>query len=61
MTDQVLQRAIGFVQQATDEDQKQNFAEAFRLYQLALEYFMHYLKCMCLSLTPLHSTHSLTH
>jgi len=45
MTDQVLQRAIGFVQQATEEDQRQNFAEAFRLYQLALEYFMHYLKC----------------
>ena len=30
---------------ATEEDQRQNFAEAFRLYQLALEYFMHYLKC----------------
>eukprot|EP01094_Clydonella_sp_ATCC50884_P004908 TRINITY_DN13902_c0_g1_i1.p1 TRINITY_DN13902_c0_g1~~TRINITY_DN13902_c0_g1_i1.p1 ORF type:complete len:448 (-),score=172.39 TRINITY_DN13902_c0_g1_i1:427-1689(-) len=44
MTEQVLQRAIGYVQEATQEDEKGNFAEALRLYQLSLDYFMHYLK-----------------
>lgn len=44
MTEQVLQRAISYVQEATTEDEKGNFAEALRLYQLSLDYFMHYLK-----------------
>lgn len=44
MTEQVLQRAIGYVQNATQEDEAGNFAEALRLYQLSLDYFMHYLK-----------------
>jgi vacuolar protein-sorting-associated protein 4 len=35
-----LQKAIEFVKQAADEDQKQNYKEAFRLYSLSLEYFL---------------------
>jgi len=35
-----LQKAIEYVRQAADEDQKQNYREAFRLYSLSLEYFI---------------------
>lgn len=35
-----LQKAIAIVTKATEEDQKKNYEEAFRLYQLSLEYFM---------------------
>lgn len=34
------QKAIGIVQKAIDEDVKQNYAEAYKLYQDALDYFM---------------------
>jgi len=45
MTDgNFLQKAIQFVQQATDKDNSKEYAEAFRLYQLSLEYFMTALK-----------------
>lgn len=40
-----LQKAIGLVSQATEEDNKKNYEEAFRLYSLSLEYFMTALKC----------------
>lgn len=40
-----LQKAIGLVGQATEEDNKKNYEEAFRLYSLSLEYFMTALKC----------------
>lgn len=40
-----LQKAIGIVSQATEEDNKKNYEEAFRLYQLSLDYFMTALKC----------------
>ncbi len=40
-----LQKAIGLVSQATEEDNKKNYEEALRLYQLGLEYFMTALKC----------------
>jgi vacuolar protein-sorting-associated protein 4 len=40
-----LQKAIGLVQQATEKDTAKDYAEAFRLYQLSLEYFMTALKC----------------
>jgi vacuolar protein-sorting-associated protein 4 len=40
-----LQKAISIVTQATEEDSKKNYEEAFRLYQLALDYFMTALKC----------------
>jgi len=39
-----LQKAISLVQQATEKDQAKEYAEAFRLYQLSLEYFMTALK-----------------
>jgi len=39
-----LQKAISIVQQATEKDSQKEYAEAFRLYQLALEYFMTALK-----------------
>eukprot|EP01136_Pigoraptor_vietnamica_P037488 Opistho-1_new@105493 len=39
-----LQKAIELVTQATQEDQKQNYEEALRLYMHALEYFMTALK-----------------
>jgi vacuolar protein-sorting-associated protein 4 len=39
-----LQKAIGLVQQATEKDTAKDYAEAFRLYQLSLEYFMTALK-----------------
>lgn len=40
-----LQKAIALVSQATEEDNKKNYEEAFRLYSLSLEYFMTALKC----------------
>lgn len=39
-----LQKAISLVQQATEKDTAKEYAEAFRLYQLSLEYFMTALK-----------------
>jgi len=35
-----LQKAISIVQQATEKDSAKDYPEAFRLYQLSLEYFM---------------------
>jgi len=35
-----LQKAITIVQQATEKDSAKDYPEAFRLYQLSLEYFM---------------------
>jgi len=40
-----LQRAIELVQKAIDEDVKHNYAEAYKIYQNALDYFMLALKC----------------
>ncbi|KAI3998357.1 hypothetical protein K525DRAFT_158061, partial [Schizophyllum commune Loenen D] len=37
-------RAIDMVKSAIDEDVKQNYAEAYKLYQNALDYFMLALK-----------------
>lgn len=42
-----LKKAIEIVTKATEEDRKENYEEAYRLYQSALEYFMTALKCMC--------------
>jgi vacuolar protein-sorting-associated protein 4 len=39
-----LQKAITFVQQATEKDAQKDYAEAFRLYNVALEYFVAALK-----------------
>lgn len=40
-----LEKAIQFVRQASDEDEKENYKEALRLYQLSLNYFITALKC----------------
>lgn len=40
-----MQKAIDIVKQAIDEDNKQNFAEAYRLYQNSLEHFFLAMKC----------------
>lgn len=39
-----LQKAIEIVTRATQEDQKENYEEAFQLYQHGVEYFLHALK-----------------
>jgi len=39
-----LQKAITLVTQATEQDAAKNYEEAFKLYQLSLEYFMTALK-----------------
>lgn len=41
----VTQRAVEIVQRAIDEDLKQNYPEAYKLYQNSLDYFMLALKC----------------
>ncbi len=41
------------MQGAIEEDKKQNYEEAYKLYSNALDYFMLALKCM-LRLHPLH-------
>jgi vacuolar protein-sorting-associated protein 4 len=48
-----MQRAIEIVQRAIDEDVKQNYAEAYKGYQNALDYFMLAMKCT--------STHVMLH
>jgi vacuolar protein-sorting-associated protein 4 len=44
-----LEKAIQYVKQARDEDEKENYAEAYKLYLLSLDYFMMTLKCMLLN------------
>lgn len=45
-----IQKAIDLVTKATEEDKKKNYADAFRLYQHGVEYFLHALKCKILKL-----------
>jgi vacuolar protein-sorting-associated protein 4 len=45
LTSPETQRAIEIVQRAIDEDVKQNYAEAYKQYQNALDYFMLAMKC----------------
>lgn len=40
-----LQKAIDIVTRATEEDHKKNYEEALRLYENAVEYFLHVVKC----------------
>ena len=47
----LLQKAIELVMKATDEDRKKNYDEALRLYQHAVEYFLHAIKCEFFPLT----------
>jgi vacuolar protein-sorting-associated protein 4 len=46
-----IQRAIGIVNGAIEEDIKQNYAEAFKQYQFSLDYFVLALKCTSTSFT----------
>lgn len=39
------QKAIDLVTKATEEDKAKNYEEALRLYQHAVEYFLHAIKC----------------
>lgn len=39
-----LQKAIDLVTKATEEDKAKNYEEALRLYQHAVEYFLHAIK-----------------
>jgi len=41
----VLQKAIDLVTKATAEDKNKNYEEALRLYEHAVEYFLHAMKC----------------
>lgn len=41
----VLQKAIDLASKAAQEDKAQNFEEALRLYQAAVQYFLHVVKC----------------
>lgn len=43
-----LQKAIDLVTKATEEDKNKNYAEALRLYEHGVEYFLHAIKCMFL-------------
>lgn len=42
-----LQKAIDLVTKATEEDKNKNYAEALRLYEHGVEYFLHAIKCKC--------------
>ena len=41
MSGNTLQKAIDLVTKATEEDKNKNYAEALRLYEHAVEYFLH--------------------
>ena len=41
-----LQKAIDLVTKATEEDRNKNYAEALRLYEHGVEYFLHAIKCL---------------
>lgn len=43
----VLQKAIDLASKAAQEDKAGNYEEAFRLYQHAVQYFIHVVKCKC--------------
>jgi hypothetical protein len=51
----ICKRAIELVQVAIDEDKKQNYPEAYKQYQNALDYFMLALKCLFVLLSTLTS------
>lgn len=46
-TGSTLQKAIDLVTKATEEDRDKNYEEALRLYEHAVEYFLHAIKCKC--------------
>ena len=44
----LTQKAIEIVKQAAEEDKNQNYQEALRLYESAVEHFLHAIKCRLL-------------
>lgn len=40
-----LDKAIGIVKEAIEQDTKQNYQEAYKLYQNSLDFFLLALKC----------------
>lgn len=46
-----MQKAIDLVTKATEEDRNKNYAEALRLYEHGVEYFLHAIKCKLYSQT----------
>ena len=44
MSGSALQKAIDFVTKATEEDKNENYAEALKLYQQGVDYFLHAIK-----------------
>jgi len=44
MSGNTLQKAIDLVTKATEEDKNKNYAEALKLYEHAVEYFLHAIK-----------------
>ena len=54
-----IQKAIDLVKKATEADNAENYEEALQLYEHAIDYFLHALKCtymstdtLCLWLRP---------
>lgn len=43
----LFQKAIDLASKAAQEDKDQNYEEALRLYQHAVQYFLHVVKCKC--------------
>jgi hypothetical protein len=45
MSIDLREKAIGLSKKAIDEDRKENFEEAYRLYKSAVTHFIHLVKC----------------
>lgn len=41
----LFQKAIDLASKAAQEDKAQNYAEAFKLYESAVQYFLHVMRC----------------
>lgn len=59
------QKAIDLANKASDEDKAKNYEEALRLYQHAIQYFLHVVKCkefwIADKLLMYSTTHSITY
>lgn len=47
----LFQKAIDLASKAAQEDKAQNYEEALRLYQAAVQYFLHVVKCKASDIT----------
>ena len=52
------QKGIEIVTKATEEDKNGNYAEALRLYEHGVEYFLHAVKCKLNLHFDMHTRHS---